>query len=197
MSQRGFTVLELTVSAALLAVIMGTVALSISGDTATHRALTRPVLPLMRGHRVIERIGAELRMASEWGEDRDRDGVMDALEDTNDNGTLDADWNLPDGTAQGTLSFNRRIDLRDGAGNVISTGLHSRRITYRKVGGEVIREWQVTTAGGAVQTKRAVMARGVTAVTFSRNGAIITVAIEVALSKEATHTFTTRTRLRN
>ena len=153
--------------------------------------------PLMRGQKVLERMGAELRMASEWGEDRDKDGELDPGEDTNGNGVLDADWSLADGVCEKTLSFNRRIDLRDEYGTVIATGLHSRRITYRLVEDKVIRQWQVTKPGGSVATRTAVMARGIKDVQFCRQGPLIQATVEVRLSKEVSHTFTTRTRLRN
>lgn len=188
MSRRGFTILELSVAAAILAIIFGSLASALVTDGPTHRVLTAPVNPLMRGHKVIEHIAGELRMAGEWGEDRDHDGEFDPSEDTNLNGVLDADWSLPDGATANTLTFNRRIDIKVGT---VAHGAYSRRITYRLAGTEIIRDWEVTTPSGSSK-RSAVMATGINDLRFIRAGRVVTVEVDVALPK-GTHRYKQRT----
>jgi prepilin-type N-terminal cleavage/methylation domain-containing protein len=183
---RGFTLVELAVAGAIFALLLGLVAKAILGDRGLARSAVAPVAAELRAQSAIERIAAELRMASPWGEDQDHDQVLDADEDTNGNGRLDADWDLPDGEMrQQSLSFNRRIDERDVYGNVLSSGIYSRRVTYRLEGDSLVREWDLTDEKGLKRTRRAVVARPVRGVYFSRKGNVVRVELEIEQSTPA------------
>lgn len=202
MKARGFTLVELAVAGAIFALLLGLVAKAILGDRGLARSAVAPVAAELRAQSAMERIAAELRMASPWGEDQDHDGVLDTDEDTNGNGRLDADWDLPDGEMrQKTLSFNRRIDERDVYGNVLSSGIYSRRVTYRHEGDSLVREWDLTDEKGLKRTRRAVVARPVRGVYFSRRGNVVRVELEIEQSTpaapEGTKVVATHVHLRN
>lgn len=202
MSARAFTLLELALAGAILALLLGLAATAVSGDQGLARSAVAPVAAELRAQNSIERIAAELRMASPWAEDQDHDGVLDTDEDTNGNGRLDSDWDLPDGEMrQESLSFNRRIDERDVYGNVLSSGIYSRRVTYRREGDRLVREWDLTDAKGGTQTRRAVVARPVAGVYFSRKGSVIRIELEIdqptAADPAARKVVATNVHLRN
>ena len=51
----------------------------------------------------------ELQLGTLVGEDTNGNGVLDSAEDVNRNGRLDADWNLADGTAATSITFNALV----------------------------------------------------------------------------------------
>ncbi len=182
MNQKGFTVLEVTLASGLFAIILGTVALAVASDQETARVLVAHMGPEMRARTALERITSDIRMAGDWGEDRNRNGAMDDGEDTNGNGVLDADWSLADGTVDApSLTFNRRIDDVDADGEVLASGIYSRAVTYRLQGTELLREWGRTQEDGTLEPIRSIVARDVVALRFSRKGQLITVSVDVRL----------------
>lgn len=200
MSQRGLTLIEVAAASLVLTVVLGAAAVALSSDSKAASVMMAPAGAELKVNAALERIATELRMAGEIGEDLDRDRELDPGEDANGNGVLDADWNLPDGAVdQPTLSFNRRIDLYDEDGNVTATGIYSRRITYLRQGTDFVREWEVTLPGGGVEVRRAVLARGVTGLRFSRTGQLVTVTVDVAIPAPlgGTRTLSTQVWLRN
>ena len=179
MSERGFTILEMSIAAAMLSMIFGAAAVAISGDKQTHRALVAQTGAEMRGQLALEKIAAELRLAGEWGEDRNHDGQLDEGEDTNGNGVLDANWSLVDGAKDAdVLTFNTRIDDRV-EGETAVSGIYSRKITYRLEEGGLIREWARTDLDEEVEVLRSVVATGLSALRFSRKGSLVTYTSEV------------------
>lgn len=201
MNRRGYTLLEVVIAGTLLAILMGAAAVAVSTDTRTHRVLVAQTGAEMRAQKALDRIVAELRTAGEWGEDRDHDGVLDDGEDTNGNGVLDANWNLPDGINDAnTISLNRRIDDMV-AGEIVASGIYSRRITYRLDKTSLVREWDRTGPGGKTRTLVAVMAEGVTGLRFSRKGPLVTVEVDVRVPEDVyvkgKRTYSSRVWLRN
>lgn len=203
MSRRGFTVLEVSITALLLVVILTSVAAGVADSgTRTARVLLGHIGPELRATQVLDRMAAELRMAAVWGEDLDHDGELDPGEDSNDNKTFDADWNLADGAVgQDNLTFNRRIDEYDIDGRLLASGIFSRAITYRLEGTDLVREWRFTDAKGGVETRRAVLASRVAAVRFSRKASIVEVEIDMVLPDDLSDlkrtTLATKVWLRN
>jgi len=181
--QQGFTLLEVALAGTLFAAMLGAAVLATASDGGAVRLLTRSVGPELRSRQSLERIAAELRMASVRGEDRNANGEMDEGEDINGNDHFDADWNLADGAAnQPSLTFNRRVDLRDADGYLDTVGVFSRAVTYEVVDGHLMRIWRATDPKtGAVRVNRTVMATGVVAVRFSRTGTVVSVEIEYRL----------------
>jgi len=200
--QRGFTVLEVVIASGVFALLLGTVALAVAGDQETARVLVAHMGPEMRARSALERITSDVRMAGEWGEDRNHNGVLEVGEDTNGNGVLDCDWSLPDGAVNApSLSFNRRIDEMDDEGELVASGIYSRAVTYRLRGTELMREWGRTREDGTIETIRAIVAREVIGLRFSRTGALVTVSVDVRLpsivSTTGVRTLTTSIWLRN
>jgi len=200
--ERGFTALEILVATVLFAVLLAGVSSALATDSQTSRLLLAHFGPEMRLGSALERICTDLRMAGEWGEDRNHDGAMQDGEDTNGNGILDADWSLADGTAgQSSITFNRRLDLTDADGNLMVSGIFSRAVTYRISGTDLVREWRRTLPGGGVLPIRSTVASDVLALRFSRVGQLVTVELEVRLpesiSRTGQRTATERVWLRN
>jgi len=180
---RGFTLLELTCAATLFAAMLGAAVMATANDRGAVQLLTSSVGPELRARQSLERMASELRMASVRGEDRNANGRMDEGEDINGNDHFDADWDLADGTEkQASLTFNRRVDLRDADGYLDTVGVFSRAVTYEVADGRLIRIWRATDLKtGAVRVNRSVMADGVVAVRFARKGTIVTVELEYRL----------------
>jgi prepilin-type N-terminal cleavage/methylation domain-containing protein len=201
-SERGFTAVEVLIAAVLFGVLLAGVASALVSDTQASRVLLAHLGPEIRATTALDRITSDLRMAGEWGEDRNHDGVMQEGEDTNENGVLDADWSLPDLAAnQPSITFNRRIDMTDETGTLVRSGIYSRPVTYRIVGTDLVREWVRTLPDGSTQTLRAVMASRVRALRFSRAGQLVTVQLDIelppAISRTGFRTLTSRVWLRN
>ena len=165
MRKRGFTILEMAVSAIILTTISGTIlALTATGQrlytSSEHQAHASG-----RAKALIERMITELRQASFDGEDRDQDNDPDDLdsEDANGNGRIDDDWSLADGETADAISFNA----------VLRGGLVTDVVTFRFDGERVWRE------SGSTNPVRAVLATDVTALTFTRQGNRLTINIIV------------------
>jgi prepilin-type N-terminal cleavage/methylation domain-containing protein len=199
--ERGFTLVETIIAATIFAFVFGAAAVAVARDQQTHRVISAQLGPELVALNTLDRIATEMRMAGEWAEDRDHDGELDPGEDGNGNGILDAAWDVPDGAVnQDHVSFNRRIDLRNEEGETIATGVYSRRVTYRLDGTSLVREWEHE-AGGEVQTRRAVIARRIGALRFTREGLLVKISLDVLLPKQAydpgLRTLETRVWLRN
>jgi type II secretory pathway component PulJ len=180
--QHGFTLVELALAATLLTVILGAVAAAITGDSQTSRVILSHMGPELKGQRALEAIASELRMAGEWGEDLDHDGVWDDGEDANGNGSFDANWNLADGTMnQDNIAFNRRIDEFAEDGTILTTGIYSRPVKYRLDGEALIREWQATKEDGTVEIRKSAIATKVGGLRFSRQGQLVRIELDVLL----------------
>ena len=200
MKQRGVTLIEIAAAAMLMTMILGAAAVALSSDTKAAAVMLAPAGAELKVNAALERIATELRMAGEIGEDLDREREFDPGQDAKGNGVLDADWNLADGASnQPNLSFNRRIDLYDEDGNITATGIYSRRVTYLLQGTDFVREWEVTLPSSVVQVRRAVLARGVTGLSFSRTGQLVTVSVTVTVPAplNGTRTLATQIWLRN
>lgn len=198
----GFSIIEVTVSTILLSVLIAASANAIARDTSAHRALTAQLGPEIRAQYALERIATELRMAGEFGEDRDEGADFDDGEDTNGNGVLDSDWNVPDGaTNLDRIEFNRRVDLKDEDGNTITSGVYSRRIAYFIEDGTLVREWDVTAPDGSTETRRTIMVEKVVDMRISRTGLLVRVELDAILPTEiyapGRRTYETRIWLRN
>ena len=197
MNERGMTVVELVAGTALFLVLFAGLGAALSTDRGTERVLTAQVSSELTGQRALHRIASELRLASVVGEDRDRNGLLDAGEDTNLDGQLDADWSLEDGaTDEASIVFNLRVDEYDNAGNQTASGVVSGPITYRVVDGRLERERLF-----GAQTQRSVIARGITGLRFSRAGRVVTVSLDVRVRRgdyaDGTRTLSTRVRVVN
>ncbi|MGH7162977.1 MAG: hypothetical protein ACREID_05795, partial [Planctomycetota bacterium] len=179
----GFTVLEVAFAGLFFATLIGATAVAVASDNRVERVLTADLGPEMRAHRALEVIVSDLRMASVNGEDRDADGYMDVAEDVDGDGVLDVPWSLADGaTGQTTLMFNRRIDLLDAGGALLASGVFSEPILYSLQGNRIIRNAVVLDPVTATaRTLRSTVAEGVTGLRFSRTGALVTVAVDLAL----------------
>jgi prepilin-type N-terminal cleavage/methylation domain-containing protein len=175
-NQRGFTVIEMAISMTMFAVLLGIVTMSLLRDTSAQEVIVAHVGPEMKMRRVLHRIGVDLRMAGVWGENLNHSvtRTLEAGEDLNLNGVLDADWNLADGATAPELAFNTREDLLDSAGDVLATGVYSTKKRYLFQSGAVFKE--VTSYGsGAPVVQRTRLADGIKSLTFSRSGGLVRV----------------------
>lgn len=198
MKSHGFSLVEASISITIFAIVLGTVSAGLVRDTSAQEVISAHVGPEMKVRNVLHRIGTDLRMASVWGEDLDHNAVrsLEAGEDLNGNGVLDADWDLPDNSNTTDLSFNTREDLRDNAGKVIANGVYSGRKRYFLDKGSVVRE--VTTYVGVTPTTtRSYLARGVKSLVFTRVGGLIRVraVVDVATSRRSTRESVIETRV--
>ncbi len=160
---RGFTLIEALIAATIFSgVLAASMGMAASGQTLQARS-THQMHASTRAHALLERMSVELRHASILAEDIDGDNDPDDLdtEDTNGNGQIDDDWSLADGETAETLSFNRALGGH----------LYSDRIAFRFDGQRV---WRDGSTGPSI-----VLARDVTALTFTRQGKRITITIVV------------------
>ncbi|MFI5401953.1 MAG: PilW family protein [Planctomycetota bacterium] len=202
-ASRGFTIVEMVIGSAIFLVMFGAAVVALIGDQRAERVLTAQVGPEMRVRDALERLAAELRMAGLRGEDRNDNGQLDDGEDVNENGRLDADWNLADGKLdQAELTFNRRIDFEDHEEGTCASGVYSSPVRYFLEGGALVRIWSKTDHdSGETREIRHVVAAGVSGLRFSRQGTLVTVALDVRLPprvyKTDKRTITTSIWLRN
>lgn len=200
---RGFTIVEMVLGSAIFLVLFGAATVALIGDQRAERVLTAQIGPEMRARDALERLSAELRMAGVRGEDRNDNGEMDEGEDVNGNGRLDSDWNLADGTIdQADLTFNRRIDFEDAEAGTCASGVYSSPVRYLLDKESLIRIWSRTDPdSGETREVRHVVASGVCGLRFSRNGSLVTVALDLRLPprvyKTEKRTITTSIALRN
>jgi len=175
---RGFSIIEVVISIGLFAALAGSVAAGIVRDNQAQQAILAQTGPIMKLRSALHRISIDLRMAGLWGEDRNHNGKLDDGEDLNDNDVLDADWNLVEGTAQASLSFNARTDLREGS-EVVATGIYAARTTYRLQNGDLVREQVRYDGEGNAQLMRAILAKNIASLTFTREGGVVRVRASV------------------
>ena len=182
----GFTVLELSISAAIFSVLLGAATGAMITDKSTQRVLLAEMGPETRARSAIRKLSAELRMAGLNAEDLNGNGELDAGEDINDNGELDADWNLDDDAVnQDNLIFNRRVEIRYSDEDVAPSTVYSRKVTYRVVNNRLIRQAVSTDfATNTTKTRNYVMAEDISAIRFSRKGRVITVEIDVMFPED-------------
>ena len=175
-NQKGFTVIEMAVSMTMFAVMLGIVTMGLLRDTSAQEVIVAHVGPEMKMRRILHRIGVDLRMAGVWGENLNHSvtRTLEAGEDLNQNGVLDADWNLADGATATELAFNTREDLLDTGGDVLATGVYSPKKRYLFQDGVVFKEVTSYTAGAPV-VRRIRLADGVKNLTFSRIGGLVRV----------------------
>jgi type II secretory pathway pseudopilin PulG len=197
---RGFTLVEIAASLGFFVVLMGSVAGALVTDTRTASALVVQVDAELGARRALERIIADIRLASAQGEDRNGNGVLDADEDTNENGVLDADWNLADGAKDsGAISFNIRTDEWNSDGSHSASGILTSRVSYLLVKGRLVREQLPIDT--SKQVRRTVILKRASGMRFSRQGSIVTVALDVPVAASAsangTRTVATSVRLLN
>lgn len=203
MRERGFTIVEVVVASAIFLVFFGAAVVALIGDQRAERVLTAQIGPEMRARDALEGLSAELRMAGVRGEDRNDNGELDDGEDVNGNGRLDADWNLADGTHdQADLTFNRRIDAENHEEGTCASGVYSSPVRYLLDNGSLVRIWSRTDPDTAeTKDERNVVAAGISGLRFSRQGNLVTVAMDVKLPprvyKTETRTITTSIWLRN
>jgi len=176
---RGLTILEVTISAFVLLLVVMISSTAVARDQGTYRSLTSGLGCEMRARHALERIVADLRLAGEWGEDANRNSVLDDGEDLNGNDVLDAHWNLADGTAgQPTISLNRRMDERLD-GELKASGIYSGRISYSLQGDRLVREQVAVLPDGSTRVDRAEIASRISTLRFSRQGRLV--GVELAL----------------
>lgn len=202
MNQRGITLVEVVIAAAIFVILLGAAAVAVARDQETYRALTTQVGREIPARHALERIATELRMAGEWAEDKDHDGELDEGEDSNDNGVLDAAWDLPDGASnQAHIHFNRRVDLRDETGALVASGIYTRAVGYRLEGTDLVREWEHGEEDGSITLRRTVIARGIGGLRFSRTGVLVTAELDLIVPERAyapgSRTLALRVWLRN
>ena len=159
-TKRGFSVLEVTLGATIFIAVSGAVmGLATTGHglyaNSQHRQAAAG-----RAHALIERIFAELRHASIRGEDRANVDDLD-IEDTNNNGRLDADFNLASGESDDRIVFNVAR-----GGGLVSDRMEV-RFENRKV-------WHIA---GSTSPRRTILARDVKSLRFTRQGQRIVVSI--------------------
>jgi Tfp pilus assembly protein PilW len=201
--QRGFTIVEMALGSMILLAIFGAAAVALIGDRRAERVLTAQIGPEMRARDALERLAAELRMAGLRGEDRNDNGELDDGEDINDNGRLDADWSLEDGAAdRPELTFNRRIDIENHEEGTCASGVYSSPVRYLLESESLVRIWTRTDPEtGEARETRHVVAAGITALRFTREGTLVTVAMDLKLPprvyRTEKRTITTTIWLRN
>ncbi|HEX5135951.1 MAG TPA: hypothetical protein VFY93_03185 [Planctomycetota bacterium] len=203
MRERGFTIVEMVLASAMLVVLFGAATVALIGDQRAERVLTAQIGPEMRARDAIERLATELRMAGLRGEDRNDNGQLDGGEDVNGNGRLDADWDLADGVSdRPELTFNRRIDVENHEDGTCASGVYSGPVKYELDKGSLVRTWTRTNPDTGETTKvRHVVASGITGLRFSREGTLVTVALDLKLPprvyKTEKRTISTTIWLRN
>ena len=200
---RGFTILEISFAAVLFAATFGAATRAMIADRSTEKVLVAQLGPESDARRALAQLTAELRMAGLYGEDTNRNGVLDSGEDVNDNGLLDSDWNLVDGAKdQPSLTFNRRIEIRYTKEDLAPSTVYSRKVAYLVKDGRLMRVAEQTDfATGETGHREHVVARNVHAVRFSREKNVVTVSMDVVyppnLFKHSKRTLTERIWLRN
>lgn len=181
---RGVTILELAISVFVLLLLVMISSAALIRDRSTYRTLTEGLGSELRARDALERIASDLRLAGEWGEDANRNAVLDDGEDLNGNGILDAHWNLADGAeSQNTVSLNRRMDERLD-GEIKASGIYSGRISYTLEGDRLIREHVAVRPDGSTHLDRAEIASRISALRFSREGRLIEVGLDLRLPAE-------------
>ncbi len=108
--RRGTALVEVTVSAALCVVIVGLGAvLTSTSQSDSDQMRVRAALKIHAAE-ATDLIARELELATLTGEDANGNKTLDANEDTNRNGRLDADWSLADGALDRAITFNLPVN---------------------------------------------------------------------------------------
>jgi len=165
---RGFTVVEIVVSSAILAVVAGVGLAMVMTGQKVYASSAHQMHASTRAGGVMERMLGDIRSASIRAEDLNDNDVPEDLasEDLNGNGRIDDDWSLADGETASAISFNM----------VGAKGLYTDKITYRFDGEHLRRDL----GSNPATVKTTIVSSDVTAVTFTRQGRriIINVVIE-------------------
>ncbi|MCK6459019.1 MAG: prepilin-type N-terminal cleavage/methylation domain-containing protein [Planctomycetes bacterium] len=182
-TERGFTIVEMVLGSAIFLVLFGAATIALIGDQRAERVLTAQIGPEMRARDAMERLATELRMAGLRGEDRNDNGDLDDGEDVNANGRLDADWSLEDGaTDRPELTFNRRIDFESPEEGACASGVYSSPVRYLLENESLVRYWTRTDPETGEATElRHIVATGITGLRFTREGTLVTVAMDLKL----------------
>jgi hypothetical protein len=112
--------------------------------------------------RVLRRITEELRSATRFGEDRNKNKALDSEEDTNGNGRLESDWQV----TSTSVTFNRYMP----------SNVFSLPITYRLTGTNLERVVMQDPSGKTAVT---VIARSVSAFEVSDAGGRISILLKI------------------
>jgi len=156
---RGFTFLEVTIAAAIMTVVAGVgLSLIMTGQQA-YTSSSNQTYASTRANAIMERMLAEIRMASIGGEDMDGDDDPDDIdfEDVNDNGRIDDDWTLADGETAESITFNM----------MLAGGRVTDLVRFRFDGDRLWRE------SGSDPLRKSLIAEDAEAVTFTRQGSRI------------------------
>ena len=183
----GFTLLEVSISALLFAIMLGSATQAMLVDKSTQKVLIAEMGPERDARQALRKLTAELRMAGLLAEDVNGNGTLEAAEDVNENGVLDSDWNLGDGAKnQANLVFNRRVEMRTSREAVTPSTVYSRKIIYRCENNKLVREAISTDFGNGATEKRRTytLANDVEWIRFSRTGRVITVKIKVLFPED-------------
>ena len=181
---RGVTILELAISVFVLLLVVMISSTAVARDRSTYRSLTEGMGSELRARHALEQLVADLRLAGEWGEDANRNSILDVGEDLNGNGVLDAHWNLADGAdSQTTISLNRRMDERLD-GEIKASGIYSGRISYTLEGDRLVREHVVVRPDGTTHLDRSEIASRISAIRLSREGRLIGIELDLRVPTE-------------
>ena len=173
MRKRGFTFIEVTMAAAIMTVIGGVGLSMMMTGTRVYAEGSKRTNASTRANGIMERIMAELRMGSIVAEDLNRNNDPDDIagEDTNGNGRVEDDWSLGDGETASEITFNAVRGLKN----------YSEPIRFFFDGERVYREFGVTSPD------KAVLARDVKALTFTRRGRLVLVHLIVQSGELGTY----------
>jgi prepilin-type N-terminal cleavage/methylation domain-containing protein len=104
--QAGVSLVEVVVASAIGAIVLtGASMLLRTSFRDSNAAYVRDSLAI-RCADAADLVVRELQLGTLSGEDTNHNGVLNAGEDVNRNGRLDCDWNLADGTAATSITFN-------------------------------------------------------------------------------------------
>jgi len=173
MRNRGFTFIEVAIAAAIMTVVAGVGMSLMMTGTRVYAQGSKRTNASTRATAIMDRILSELRMASIVAEDLNRNDDPDDLvrEDTNGNGRVEDDWSLADGATASEITFNAVRGLK----------IYSEPIRFFFDGERVYREF------GATSPDKAVLARDVTALTFTRRGRLVLIHLVVQAGEVGKH----------
>lgn len=102
----GVSLVEVVIASAIGAMVLTSASMLLRNSFRdSNAAYVRNSLAI-RCSDAADQVVRELQLGTLSGEDTNGNGVMNTGEDTNRNGRLDADWNLADGTAATSITFN-------------------------------------------------------------------------------------------
>jgi len=172
MNKRGFTLIEVAMAAAIMTVVAGVGMSLMMTGTRVYASGSKRTNASTRATAIMARILSELRMGSIHAEDLNRnDDPDDLVEDTNGNGRIEDDWSLANGATASEITFNAVRGLK----------IYSDPIRFFFDGDRVYREFGVTSPD------KAVLARDVKALTFTRRGKLVLIHLVVQAGEVGTH----------